>query len=158
MLHLIPPRLHRALLRVAHELRKVWWRLRKPEIAGVGILVMNASKQVLLVRHSYERHRWTLPGGGIGRGELPASAAARELAEELRLERNDFDPIGVDVRMLYGARCVTHVFSCNIAGRPQPDGREITEARFFDPELLPPYRSRMVDKAIAMLEPGLEQG
>jgi len=154
MLHLIPPPLHRAALRLAHRLRKVWWRWRKPEIAGVGIVVQNRMSQVLLVRHSYERHRWTLPGGGMGRGELPADGAARELAEELGLERQDLIPIGVDIRMLYGARCITHVFSCEIVGSPRPDGREVIEARFFNVAGLPPCRSRMIDKAITMLEQG----
>ncbi len=152
MFHLIPAPFHRAALRLAHHLRKLWWRWRKPEIAGVGILLINRLSQVLLVCHSYERHRWTLPGGGIGRGELPADAATRELAEELGLVQQDFALVGVDKRMLYGARCITHVFTCEITGLPRPDGREVTEAQFFDPERLPPYRSRMVDKAIAMLE------
>lgn len=154
MLHLIPPPLHRAALRLAHRLRKIWWRWRKPEISGVGILVVDGSGQVLLVRHSYERHRWTLPGGGMGQGELPGDAARRELSEELGREARGLVPIGMDTRMLYGARCITHVFTCEIAGPPRPDGREITEARYFDAKQLPPYRSRMVDKAIAMLEQG----
>jgi len=148
----LPAPLHRLGLRIAHALRKLWWRLCKPQIVGVNVIIRNARGQWLLVRHSYEGRSWTLPGGGLMRGELPAAAAERELREELGSSAGELIPIGVNVRNLYGARCVTHLYLSEATGEPRPDGREVTEAAFFDPEALPPVRSQMVDLALGMLK------
>ena len=82
MIRLVPAPLHRAALRKAHALRKVWWRLRQPLLLGCRVLAFDSEGRVLLIRHSYGSGRWMLPGGGIARGEDPLAAATRELAEE----------------------------------------------------------------------------
>ncbi len=55
--------------------------LRKPR---VRILVAH-EQEVLLVRAWFGRQRWTLPGGGVDRGEPEVLAAIRELREEVGL-------------------------------------------------------------------------
>jgi ADP-ribose pyrophosphatase YjhB (NUDIX family) len=70
------------LLRIAAWLRKRWWWLARPMVVGVRAIVVDADDRVLLVRHSYGRRVWYLPGGGAKRGETLAQAAARELEEE----------------------------------------------------------------------------
>jgi 8-oxo-dGTP pyrophosphatase MutT (NUDIX family) len=52
---------------------------------GTCALIAKADGTVLLVRHSYRRG-WCLPGGGLKRGEIPSTALARELLEEIGLE------------------------------------------------------------------------
>ena len=47
-------------------------------------LVIDGQGRVLLVRHSYMTG-WSLPGGGVDRGEPPEVAVFRELAEEVGL-------------------------------------------------------------------------
>jgi hypothetical protein len=42
-LALLPPAPHRAALRQAHRLRKLWWRWRKPRIEGVRVLALDAA-------------------------------------------------------------------------------------------------------------------
>jgi hypothetical protein len=69
MFHLIPAPLHRALLRIAHRLRKRWLRLAKRATGGVTVIGLDEAGRVFLVRHSYGSGRWALPGGGLGRGE-----------------------------------------------------------------------------------------
>jgi 8-oxo-dGTP pyrophosphatase MutT (NUDIX family) len=96
VLHLIPPPLHRAALRLAHALRKVWWRVGKPRLNGCRVLARDADGRVLLVRHCYGSGRWMLPGGGMKRGEDPLLAAERELLEEVGCRLND--PVVVMVR------------------------------------------------------------
>ncbi|HET7083741.1 MAG TPA: NUDIX domain-containing protein [Rhizomicrobium sp.] len=61
-------------------LRAIW----APTVFGVAGAVFDAEGRVLLVRHRYNPG-WRLPGGGVGRGELPQKAILRELAEEVGL-------------------------------------------------------------------------
>ncbi len=85
MLRLIPPPLHRAALRLAHAVRRRWWRIAKVRLQGCRVLAFDAQGRVLLIRHSYGSGNWMLPGGGLGHREDPLAAALRELAEETGL-------------------------------------------------------------------------
>ncbi|WP_054530853.1 NUDIX domain-containing protein [Erythrobacter sp. SG61-1L] len=151
MLHLIPAPLHRAGLRLAHEMRKAWWRLARPQLTGVNVVVLNDAGEVLLVRHAYGSGKWTLPGGGLGRGELPEPGARREIAEELGREALDLLALGVNRRILHGAPCASHIYSARLNGDPRPDRREIAEARFFASDALPSDRVALVDAALGMM-------
>jgi ADP-ribose pyrophosphatase YjhB (NUDIX family) len=66
-------------LRWAHRLRNRWRRLVGMPLEGVSIILRNDAGEVLLVRHSYAGRRWTLPGGGVHRGEPPEQTARREM-------------------------------------------------------------------------------
>ena len=59
----------------------MWWWLAAPRTTGVCTLVW-WDDRLLVVRQSY-KPGLALPGGGLGRGETPADAAARELREEV---------------------------------------------------------------------------
>jgi ADP-ribose pyrophosphatase YjhB (NUDIX family) len=82
--------LARAALRLLGSLRlpeQVHWRakwLSNPHfLVGVNVVVLDADRRVLLVRHTYRPDRpWGLPGGGLGRDETPSECAIRELREE----------------------------------------------------------------------------
>lgn len=50
-------------------------------IGGVRVILVR-SGHVVLVRHWHAQGVWTLPGGGIKRGETPEDAARREVLEE----------------------------------------------------------------------------
>lgn len=150
MLHLIPAPLHRLALRLAHALRKLWWRAAKPRLMGVNVILLDGEGRVLLVRHSYGSGSWTLPGGGLKRGEPPLAAARRELAEELNCAVEDLSLLGMNERRLHGAPCVSHVYAARLDALPQPDGREVSEARFFPRDGLPAGRAAMVDAALAL--------
>ncbi|WP_336981065.1 NUDIX domain-containing protein [Altererythrobacter fulvus] len=151
MLHLIPAPLHRAGLRLAHGLRKAWWRLAKPQLSGVNVALLNDAGEVLLVRHAYGSGKWTLPGGGLKRGEMPEPAVRREIAEELGCKAVGLLALGVNRRLLHGAPCVSHIYSARLEGELRPDGREIAEARFFPLDALPEGRVALVDAALGML-------
>jgi len=137
MFHLIPAPLHRAALRWAHRLRGRFRRIVKPHIAGVSLLASDRQGRVLLVRHSYGCGLWSLPGGGLKRGEDPEAGARRELREELGCEAEDVELLKVLHEQLSGAPHTAYVFALRLSGEPRPDRREILEARFFDPGELP---------------------
>jgi ADP-ribose pyrophosphatase YjhB (NUDIX family) len=152
MLHLIPAPLHRAALRLAHAVRKVWWGVAKPQITGVVVLARDGEGRVLLVRHSYGSGLWTLPGGGLRKGEDPASGAAREFAEELHCASGPLTLLGIHEGTLHGAPSRMHVFTSTVSEDPRPDRREIAEARFFAVDALPEDAGSRVAVGLRMLE------
>ena len=137
MLHLIPPGLHRQALRLAHALRRRWWRLAGVKLEGCRVIARDPDKRVLLIRHSYGSGNWMLPGGGIARSETPLAAALRELAEETALTLDDPRCLMVQEEMLYGTINRVHLFVGAVQGDARCDGREVIEARFFAPDAFP---------------------
>jgi 8-oxo-dGTP pyrophosphatase MutT (NUDIX family) len=152
MLHLIPAGLHRAGLRLAHFLRKRWWRMARPSLSGVNVIALDAAGRVLLVRHSYGKGWWTLPGGGLRSGEEPLAAALREFAEELGCTLAAPLSLGMHRGTLHGAPVTRHVFTGQAVGTPRPDGREVAEARFFERSSLPERCNSFVGECLALLE------
>lgn len=137
LLNLIPAPLHRAALRIAHGLRKRWWRLRRPRIRGCRVLALDATGCVLQVRHSYGSGRWMLPGGGLGWNEDAIVGALRELREETACILEEAREVAPIVEDLFGARHQVHVVAGRVAGEVRVDAREVIEARFFPLDHLP---------------------
>lgn len=67
---------------IARTARDWYWALRQPHLYGVRTVVVAPDNSVLLVRHRAGPYAWVLPGGGVGRHESIADAAAREIKEE----------------------------------------------------------------------------
>jgi ADP-ribose pyrophosphatase YjhB (NUDIX family) len=145
----LPAALHRALLPLAHLVRHHWRRWRKAPIAGVSVIITNLGGDVLLLKHSYGPDVWSLPGGGLGRGEDPLEAARREVREELGVELGRIEPVATLEEVLSGSPHTAHVFAAVCDQRPQPDGREVTVARFFPSHSLPEPLSRTTRERIA---------
>lgn len=94
--------------------------------------VIRRGEEILLVRLSgsaVETGRWTLPGGGVGHGERPAAALAREVYEETGLEASAGDLLGVhDVHFTGTAPNGRHedfhevnlVFAATVSGSADP--------------------------------------
>lgn len=147
---LLPASLHRALMPLAHVLRHYWRRWRKVPIAGVSVIVTNLGGDVLLLKHSYGPDVWGLPGGGLGKGEDPMAAAQRELREELGVELVRLEPVGTLEEVLSGSPHTAHIFTGVCDRQPQPDRREVTEARFFPSHSLPEPLGRTTRDRIAV--------
>ncbi len=137
MLDLIPKPLHRAAYRLAHALRVVWWRLRRPRLLGCRVLAFDGEGRILLIRHSYGSHNWMAPGGGVKRGEDPLLAGARELREEVGCRLLGGSLVAIVEEPLKGATNVVHLVAGTASGTPTPDGREVIEAAFFASDALP---------------------
>ena len=60
-------------------------RLTRGKSLGARVVVIDAQDRVLLVRPTYV-NGWTLPGGGVDKGETLRQAAIRELKEEAAVE------------------------------------------------------------------------
>jgi 8-oxo-dGTP diphosphatase len=68
------------------ERTRAWYRALPAKRIGAGVLFIDADGGVLLVRPTYKEH-WEIPGGMVETGESPHEAAAREIVEELGIDR-----------------------------------------------------------------------
>ena len=132
----------RPLIDLAYRMRRRLMALTGWRTRGVKVIARDRRGRVLLVRHRYGRSDlWMLPGGGIGRREEPATAAARELREETGCVLHDVTAIGTFEARAEGRRDSVHLFAGTTADLPQVDGVELAEARFFVADDLPPAAS-----------------
>ena len=137
-------------------LAKVWKALHLPKgmqlrvmrifqdqfLVGVTGIIMNDKKEILLFKHVYRSHPWSLPGGYMKAGEHPREALEREIKEESGLvvsvdeslkTRTDRDTARLDM-------CYTGVL---IGGSFVPT-HEVSEFGFFAQNSLPLLRKNQL--------------
>jgi ADP-ribose pyrophosphatase YjhB (NUDIX family) len=125
-------------MQAGYRVRRFLLRVLRIRTRGVKAIVFNARGELLLVRNSYgHSHLFVLPGGGIGRREDPAAAAAREVREETGLEVGALELVGLYFSAAEGKRDSIHLFRGGADGVPRPDGIEVVEAAFFPLDALP---------------------
>jgi 8-oxo-dGTP pyrophosphatase MutT (NUDIX family) len=118
--------------------RAVGRRLATPITVGVRVITPR-DDTVLLIRHRGGRFPWSLPGGGVDRGESMADAAIRELREEAGCPTTGATLHGLFHRIEGGVSDYIATFVCLPTGeaRPPMADLEIVDARFFPVRDLP---------------------
>ena len=120
-------------------------------LVGVTGIIFNEKKEVLLFKHTYRQHSWSLPGGYLKSGEHPAEALEREIKEESNLvvsvdeslkTRTDRNSSRLDM-------CYIGVF---IGGEFTPS-EEVSAYGFFSQNTMPLLRSNQV----FLIEKALQQ-
>jgi 8-oxo-dGTP pyrophosphatase MutT (NUDIX family) len=145
-----PLALRRLGYRVAHRLLRGWWFIRRPTGHGVKCVLTNGDS-VLLVRHTYGRRQWDLPGGTPRRGEPPLSAARREMQEELGVAIDGLRPIGEIHASPYHASDTLHCFHAELSETElQIDRGELAAAHWFPRAQLPRDINRYVLRILAL--------
>src|SRR3989338_11421705 len=137
-------------------LAKIWKTLNPPKgfqlsvmrllqdkfLVGTTGIIFNKHKEILLFKHVYRSHAWSLPGGYLKAGEHPREALEREIKEESGLvvsvdeslkTRTDRDNALLDM-------CYTGVL---IGGTFKPS-HEVSEYGFFSQDSLPLLRKNQV--------------
>ncbi|MBD8876044.1 NUDIX domain-containing protein [Roseibium polysiphoniae] len=132
--------------------------LRNPYCLGVRVLVRNADGAVLLVRHSY-LPGWYLPGGGVDKGETMATAAARELVEEVGI-RCSSPPKLLGVYLNREAFGRDHIGFYEAVSWTETDdfmqpNEEILEAGFFALDQLPEATTAATRRRLSELARGV---
>jgi len=149
-------------------LTKIWKMLRLPKelqlfvmrffqdqfLVGVTGIILNDKKEILLFKHTYRSHAWSLPGGYLKSGEHPREALEREIREESGLvvsvddslkTRTDRESARLDL-------CYTGVF---IGGDFVPT-HEVSEYGFFSQDKLPLLRTNqifLIDEVLKSVTP-----
>jgi 8-oxo-dGTP diphosphatase len=107
---------------------------------GAACAVFDDGGQVLLVKHTYGRENWELPGGLGEPGESPDETAARELLEETglavqldRLTGVYFEPDHDFGEMLHFVFCARW----SAGPEPSPSSNEIVEVGWWSVDDLP---------------------
>jgi 8-oxo-dGTP diphosphatase len=116
----------------------------KPENDGIaptvcaGAVIADRDGRLLFVRRANEPSRglWSLPGGRVNPGELPAAAVAREVEEETGLRVAVGPLLGVVYRdyVASDGRLVTleiHDYAASVVGGELVAGDDATEARWL---------------------------
>lgn len=117
---------------------------------GVGVVVVNADHELLLLRHVFHPHApWGVPSGWLGRNEQPEHGALRELHEETGLHAR----LGPVVYLQHSQpHSVVNIFYLAYT-EPGPTklSFEILEAAWFAPEAIPATM-------LPMTRTGIERG
>jgi 8-oxo-dGTP pyrophosphatase MutT (NUDIX family) len=109
----LPVGFRRIIYRVAYALLCVYWFVRRPDSHGVKCVLIDGDR-VLLVRHTYGRADWELPGGSIKSSEEPMAAARREIHEELGIDIDGWTSLGeIRGRMQY-RHDIVHCFQAEL--------------------------------------------
>ncbi len=119
---------------IGYKLGLCFWRLFKPLSNGVYIAVWCKNK-VLLIKNSY-KNDFTLPSGGIKKGEHPNIAAARELFEEvnIKVKPDELKFVGAYSNRYEYKRDTINLFEIRFKSEPafKVDNREVIWAAFID--------------------------
>lgn len=111
-------------------------------LVGVTGVILNEKREVLLFKHTYRDHSWSLPGGYLKSGEHPREALEREIKEESGLivsvdeslkTRTDRETARLDL-------CYTGIL---IGGDFTPT-HEVSEYGFFSQDKFPLLRTNQI--------------
>ena len=104
---------------------------------GAAAVIVNELGRVLLVKHTYGRCNWELPGGGGEANESAEETALREVREETGLRVVAERLSGI----YYERETDLHhfVFVCRTSSSdpPRPDLAEISHCEYWSPDALP---------------------
>lgn len=146
-------------------LAKVWKLLSLPKgvqlfvmrifenkfLVGVTGVIFNDKNEVLLFKHTYRQHPWSLPGGYLKAGEHPAEALEREIKEESHLVVSVDETLKTRTDRT-GARLDLCYVGVYIGGEFTPS-HEVSECGFFSQDTMPLLRSNQV----FLIEEALQQ-
>lgn len=138
------------------NLASVHWPGR---LVGAAAVVFDERGRVLLVRHTYGRLNWELPGGASEPGETFAETALRELREETGLAARVEKLAGIYYKQENDSHHL--VFRCTLenASEPVPTSDEISACAYWATGQLPrpisDFTVRRIRDALAEVGPGV---
>ena len=142
------------ILKIIHAHGNVLWRFFGRNRKAARVLIIY-DKKVLLVKKSYEKEKWMMPGGFVKSGEIEETAAKREVLEEVGVHLKRLDGSFKDSVKKQGYPLL-YTFVAEVESeRYTVDGVEIDEARWYPFNILSqinPVAAKMLKKYIDMKE------
>ncbi len=145
-------------------LLKIWKKLSLPQpvqlllmrfandqfLIGVTGVIFNEKNEVLLLKHTYRKVEWSLPGGYLKANEHPKVGLAREIMEETNFTVNVIKIIRTQTD--HKGRLDMCYFGVFVSGKFKPS-EEVIEYKFVDPEKLP----KLLDDQYRQISDGLKR-
>lgn len=147
----LPVPVRRLAYRIAYLGLRAYWFVAHPTTRGVKCLLTDG-ELILLVRHTYGRREWDLPGGSRRRAEPPLTAARREMAEELGVAIDEWTDLGeLLIDDFHRHDRVQYMRAEIKSPRLVIDEGELASAQWFARSDLPPELGRYARAIIATL-------
>ncbi|MFF2911580.1 NUDIX hydrolase [Paenibacillus sp. NPDC057934] len=108
-----------------------------PKLIGAAAVILDFEGRVLLVKHSYGKNNWELPGGKTEDNESAEETAKREVYEEVGLYVGIRRLTGIYYDPDYDMHHFVFIAKNESERAPQPSSPEILECRFYSRDDLP---------------------
>ncbi|MFT7496134.1 MAG: 8-oxo-dGTP diphosphatase, partial [Urechidicola sp.] len=151
-------KLFQVIYKVAYRCHLITNFLLRPKTRG-SYVALWLDGRILFIRNSY-KSVYTLPCGGIGRGETPVEAARRELLEEVGLDIaiEDFRQVWQQINLTEFKQDHIILFEVHLNAQPRlkPDGREVVWLGFRNLKdalampIFPPVREYLLQNRSAV--------
>ncbi|KKS94922.1 MAG: NUDIX hydrolase [Candidatus Collierbacteria bacterium GW2011_GWB1_44_6] len=120
-------------------------------LVGVTGIIFNEKSEVLLFKHIYRAHSWSLPGGYLKAGEHPIEGLEREIKEESGLVVSVDDSL--KTRTDRGSARLDICYTGVLIGGEFVPTHEVSEYGFFTIENSPLLRKNqvfLIDEALRL--------
>ncbi len=128
-----------------------YWFLLRPHTVGVKC-VLRHQDEILLIKNSYGWGLWTLPSGGVKRGESSEEAVVREVEEEVGIRIEVPKNCGSILDTRNHRHDTVWVFVSELKERKfSIDHTEIAEAQWFRIDAMPEAISPLLRDSHALV-------
>lgn len=115
---------------------RVYWKIRRPKTYGARGLVLHENN-ILLVKNINLPY-WTMPGGGMDKGELEENCLIRELKEELDIDIDAVEyKLGMYTSGHEGKQDEINIFVVKLSSVRFVKQWELADAQWFPLDNLP---------------------
>ncbi len=111
-------------------------------LVGVTGIIFNDKNEILLFKHQYRSHQWSLPGGYLKSGEHPMEGLEREIKEESGLIVSVDDSL--KTRTDRGTARLDICYTGQLIGGDFSPTHEVSEFGFFSMNNFPLLRKNQV--------------
>ena len=112
------------------------WFITRPKTSGAKVVII-CGDEILLIKTTYG-YNYSIPGGGIKKGETPKDAAIRETFEEVGIHLTDVTPLPTFVTYKEHKEDTVHCFYATVLSKDYKiDSLEIDIAEWHRLDGLP---------------------